>query len=107
MRNHDPLNHPNKNVQFNTQWSAKCTYLTQVGNRYAALIGDKSAESCISRFFGFFFMAFQSSQVWGNLISSLGKIIVFDHLSELVSYIELVKYFRLAPSTERSSRTEP
>lgn len=55
------------------QWSAKCTYLTQVGNRYAALIGDKSPEPSITKFFGFFFMMFQTSQIWGNLISSLGK----------------------------------
>lgn len=52
-------------------WSAKCTYLTQVGNRYAALINDKSPEPSINRFFGFFFMFFQTSQIWGNLISSL------------------------------------
>lgn len=45
----------------------------QVGNRYAALIGDASAESSISRFFGLFFMIFQMSQIWGNMISSLGE----------------------------------
>jgi hypothetical protein len=41
----------------------------QVGNQYAELIGDK-AEIIIIRFFGIFYMLFQSSQVWGNLISS-------------------------------------
>jgi hypothetical protein len=46
---------------------------SQVGNRYAALIGDNSAEPSITRFFGVFFMVFQTSQIWGNLISSLGK----------------------------------
>lgn len=87
---------------FFSKWSAKCTYLTQVrihtkidriddlnillnnitlfnhqvGNRYAALIGDKSPEPSITKFFGFFFMVFQTSQIWGNLISSLGIFFV-------------------------------
>ncbi|XP_069973711.1 UNC93-like protein isoform X2 [Penaeus vannamei] len=50
-------------------WSAKCTYLTQVGTKYAALVGE-NAEVVIVRFFGIFFLFFQSTQVWGNLISS-------------------------------------
>jgi len=41
-----------------------------VGHQYAGILKDKS-EIIIVRFFGIFFMAFQSSQVWGNLISSL------------------------------------
>lgn len=52
-------------------WSAKCTYLTQVGNRYANLIGDSTSDASISRFFGLFFMFFQMSQIWGNMISSM------------------------------------
>ncbi len=40
-----------------------------MGHQYAGLVGDK-AEVVIVRFFGIFFFAFQSSQVWGNLISS-------------------------------------
>ncbi|XP_076033862.1 UNC93-like protein isoform X2 [Oratosquilla oratoria] len=50
-------------------WSAKCTYLTQVGQKYAELVGEDT-EVIITRFFGIFFLFFQSSQVWGNLISS-------------------------------------
>jgi len=50
-------------------WSAKCTYLTQVGNRYAELSGVP-VEPIIVRFFGIFFLFFQSSSVWGHLISS-------------------------------------
>lgn len=50
-------------------WSAKCTYLTKSGARYAELVGDDS-EVIITRFFGIFFLFFQSTQVWGNLISS-------------------------------------
>ncbi|XP_050733429.1 UNC93-like protein [Eriocheir sinensis] len=50
-------------------WSAKCTYLTQVGSKYAEIVGENS-EVVIVRFFGIFFLFFQSTQVWGNLISS-------------------------------------
>ncbi|XP_045110444.1 UNC93-like protein [Portunus trituberculatus] len=50
-------------------WSAKCTYLTQVGSRYADIVGENS-EVVIVRFFGIFFLFFQSTQVWGNLIAS-------------------------------------
>lgn len=50
-------------------WSAKCTYLTQIGVWYAKLT-KQSEDAIINRFFGFFFMMFQTSQIWGNLISS-------------------------------------
>ncbi|XP_018010585.1 UNC93-like protein [Hyalella azteca] len=50
-------------------WSSKCTYLTQVGKRYGEIVGENS-EVIITRFFGLFFLFFQSSQVIGNLISS-------------------------------------
>ena len=53
-------------------WSAKCTYLTQVGNRYADLC-KVDVEPIIVRFFGIFFLFFQSSSIWGPLISSAGK----------------------------------
>lgn len=51
-------------------WSAKCTYLTQVGGDYADIVGE-SSETSIVRFFGFFFMIFQSGQITGNIISSV------------------------------------
>uniref|UniRef100_T1J282 UNC93-like protein n=1 Tax=Strigamia maritima TaxID=126957 RepID=T1J282_STRMM len=51
-------------------WSAKCTYLTQIGSEYAQHVGRK-AEVIIVRYFGIFFMIFQSGQITGNLISSL------------------------------------
>ncbi|XP_047502682.1 UNC93-like protein isoform X3 [Penaeus chinensis] len=50
-------------------WSAKCTYLTKVGTIYADLVGVNS-DVIITRFFGIFFLFFQSTQVWGNIISS-------------------------------------
>lgn len=51
-------------------WSAKCTYLTQTGAWYARMTG-RTEDDIINRFFGVFFMLFQTSQIWGNLISSL------------------------------------
>ncbi|KAK7115230.1 UNC93-like protein [Littorina saxatilis] len=50
-------------------WSAKCTYLTQLGVWYSKLT-KQSEDAVINKFFGFFFMMFQTSQIWGNLISS-------------------------------------
>ncbi|OCT80014.1 hypothetical protein XELAEV_18026830mg [Xenopus laevis] len=51
-------------------WAAKCTYLTESGNRYAEKKG-KLAKDIVNQYFGLFFLIFQSSGVWGNLISSL------------------------------------
>ncbi|KAM8952969.1 protein unc-93 homolog A-like [Pelodytes ibericus] len=51
-------------------WSAKCTYLTESGNRYAEKAG-KVGKDIVNQYFGLFFLIFQSSGVWGNLISSL------------------------------------
>ncbi|XP_053401423.1 protein unc-93 homolog A-like [Mercenaria mercenaria] len=51
-------------------WSAKCTYLTQTGTWYSKMTG-RTEDDIINRFFGVFFMIFQTSQIWGNLISSM------------------------------------
>ncbi|XP_071087105.1 protein unc-93 homolog A-like [Haliotis cracherodii] len=48
-------------------WSAKCTYLTTLGVWYARMTGQ-SEDAIINRFFGVFFMFFQSYQIWGNII---------------------------------------
>ena len=61
-------------------WSAKCTYLSQVGNIYGELT-DQPVEPIIVKFFGIFFLFFQSSSIWGNLISSAGKILRISPLS--------------------------
>lgn len=53
-------------------WASKATYLTQVGQVYAK-ITDQPIDAIIVRFFGFFFLAWQTAELWGNLISSLGK----------------------------------
>lgn len=52
-------------------WASKATYLTQLGQVYAKLT-EQSVEAIIVRFFGFFFLAWQTAELWGNLISSLG-----------------------------------
>jgi hypothetical protein len=41
-------------------WTAKCTFLTDLGTYYAKYSGE-SAEIVINRFFGIFFAMFQSS----------------------------------------------
>ncbi|UJR14080.1 hypothetical protein I4U23_001076 [Adineta vaga] len=51
-------------------WTSKCSYLTDTGTIYAeSKLVHK--DIIVNRFFGIFFMFFQSSQVWGNLISYL------------------------------------
>lgn len=51
-------------------WSAHCTYLTIMGNTQAEKVG-KVGRDVVNQYFGIFFLIFQSSGVWGNLISSL------------------------------------
>ncbi|KRT86763.1 hypothetical protein AMK59_1129, partial [Oryctes borbonicus] len=51
-------------------WASKATYLTQVAGVYAKLT-DQAVDGIIVRFFGFFFLAWQTAELWGNLISSL------------------------------------
>ncbi|XP_029799131.1 protein unc-93 homolog A [Suricata suricatta] len=51
-------------------WSAQCTYLTIMGNTHAEKAG-KVGRDVVNQYFGIFFLIFQSSGVWGNLISSL------------------------------------
>ncbi|KAF2904025.1 hypothetical protein ILUMI_02152 [Ignelater luminosus] len=51
-------------------WASKASYLTQVAGVYAKLT-DQGVDGIIVRFFGFFFLAWQTAELWGNLISSL------------------------------------
>lgn len=53
-------------------WAAEGTYLTQAGSVYAK-ITDQVVDAIIVRFFGFFFLAWQTAELWGNLISSMGE----------------------------------
>ncbi|XP_066145378.1 UNC93-like protein isoform X1 [Euwallacea fornicatus] len=50
-------------------WCAKCTYLTILSEAYSKATGV-GADIVVTRFFGVFFLFYQFSQVWGNLISS-------------------------------------
>ncbi|KAL4240645.1 Protein unc-93 A [Mactra antiquata] len=52
-----------------TLWAAKCTYLTQMADWYSQLT-NAPKDGTLSTFFGVFFLMFQTSQIWGNLISS-------------------------------------
>ncbi|XP_078503903.1 protein unc-93 homolog A-like [Lissotriton helveticus] len=51
-------------------WTAKCTYLTTSGIRYAEKKG-KDKTHVVNLYFGVFYLLFHSAGVWGNLISSL------------------------------------
>nr|CAD7406354.1 unnamed protein product [Timema poppensis] len=51
-------------------WCGKCTYLSVVADVYSKLTNIPT-DTLTIRFFGVFFMIFQCSQIWGNLISSL------------------------------------
>lgn len=51
-------------------WSSKCAYLTTTGIRYSEL-SRETQDAVVTRYFGTFFLIFQSGQIWGNLISSL------------------------------------
>nr|XP_033791266.1 protein unc-93 homolog A [Geotrypetes seraphini] len=51
-------------------WTGKSTYLTTIGNKYAEKSG-KLGKDIVNQYFGIFFLIFQLSGVFGNLISSL------------------------------------
>ena len=60
-------------------WSAQCTYLSQIGNIYGELT-NQPVEPILVKFFGIFFFFFQSNRIWGNLISSAGKVLCLKSL---------------------------
>ncbi|XP_046333735.2 protein unc-93 homolog A-like [Haliotis rufescens] len=51
-------------------WTAQGVYVTTSALDYSDVTGEKM-DSVVSRFFGIFCIGFQSTQIWGNLISSL------------------------------------
>ncbi|KAM4025289.1 protein unc-93 homolog A-like [Anomaloglossus baeobatrachus] len=51
-------------------WASKCTYLTTSGIRYAEQTGKEKMD-VVNQYFGVFFLIYQTSGIWGNLISSL------------------------------------
>ena len=48
-------------IMAGPMWTAKCSYLTQLGTRYAK-ISRMSKDVVINTFFGFFFLMFQSCE---------------------------------------------
>ncbi|KAH3885245.1 UNC93-like protein [Dreissena polymorpha] len=50
-------------------WTAQGAFLTTIAVEYSDIIKEP-LEAVLSRFFGIFCMAFQSTQIWGNVISS-------------------------------------
>ena len=51
-------------------WSAMSTYITVSANLQAQ-IDKRKSQDVINQYFGILFLAYQSSNVWGNLMSSL------------------------------------
>ena len=51
-------------------WTAQGCILVSIAADYAQMVGE-TLDVILSRFFGIFCMAFQSTQIWGNLISSV------------------------------------
>lgn len=50
-------------------WTAQGIYTAHVAMEYAQAM-EEPFDAVLSRFFGIFCMAFQSTQIWGNIISS-------------------------------------
>lgn len=67
-------------------WAAKATYLTQVAGVYAKLT-DQTVDGIVVRFFGFFFLAWQTAELWGNLVSSLGELLFHTTITNLLPTI--------------------
>ncbi|XP_046542819.1 protein unc-93 homolog A-like [Haliotis rubra] len=61
-------------------WTAQGVYVTTSAVDYSK-VTKENLDSVVSRFFGIFCMAFQSTQIWGNLISSL----VFNNVSNNIT----------------------
>ncbi|MBN3271675.1 UN93A protein, partial [Polyodon spathula] len=68
-------------------WSTKCTYLTISGNMQGKK-ENKEGRDIINQYFGIFFLIFQSSAVWGNLMSSLIFELADDRASITAEQLE-------------------
>ena len=51
-------------------WTVQGCYITSIGYDYHKLTNE-TLDAVLSKLFGIFFMFFQSTQIWGNLISSV------------------------------------
>lgn len=87
-------------------WSAKCSYLSIIGTKYAELTGQDK-EVVITRFFGIFFLFFQSTQVWGNLISSTVLSVGTEEQNKTEEdYEQCGYYFHLSEDTNSNNSTD-
>ncbi|KAL2088656.1 hypothetical protein ACEWY4_015555 [Coilia grayii] len=83
-------------------WSAKCTYLALSSHLQAKREGrqgssSRRAQDLLTQYFGIFFAMFQSSAVWGNLLSSL----IFSqdtHIAEIPE--EALQYCGVGPCAD-------
>jgi hypothetical protein len=55
-------------------WCSQSVYIKTIAKIYAEHEG-RSTATILARFFGIFFTFYQTSEVWGNLISSSGKAV--------------------------------
>ncbi|XP_066987251.1 LOW QUALITY PROTEIN: protein unc-93 homolog A-like [Macrobrachium rosenbergii] len=86
-------------------WSAKCTYLSKVSDLYGEIHGEKSYV-VYSRFFGIFFLVFQSTQIVGNLISSLVLSVGVEFKNESIDEEAISKcgfYFCIAETSPEAN----
>ncbi|XP_033748453.1 protein unc-93 homolog A-like [Pecten maximus] len=68
-------------------WTAQGIYVANAAMQFSEITGE-SFDSVLSRFFGIFCMAFQSTQIWGNLISS--AVLQYGHKQPPLPNITLV-----------------
>ena len=94
-------------------WIASGIYITRLAVGYSRLVGEEES-TIIARFNGIFYMMFTSSQIWGNLVSSLvlhrdyqDNNNTTDHTSsmaEMVTYA--TNYSTLLPTGEPQNHTQ-
>lgn len=53
-------------------WCTQCIYVCVLADVYARATGQ-STEVIVVRFFGIFYTVYEFGQIFGNLVSSLGK----------------------------------
>ncbi|XP_069678913.1 UNC93-like protein [Periplaneta americana] len=69
-------------------WCAKCIYLNVVAEIFSKIKGV-SVETILARFFGIFFMIYELSEVWGNLISSTVLSVGRPNANATINVIEV------------------
>ncbi|XP_075529468.1 protein unc-93 homolog A-like [Dermacentor variabilis] len=67
-------------------WTSKCAYLTYLAQEYADQVGALDSAPFVAGFFGVFFMLFQTTQIWGNLIAFI--VLRPPNMTEVAADIE-------------------